>query len=254
MMADTSKGIMHQFRGEDGVDKWSGPLNFPTPERSHNRVTVTLPKSPFGGASIKVEIKPADPQWETDRKLNKDGKKPKRRAEFSWNRPDWRFGFRKEGWAGAAFFLPSNPMGNNNGTSIFQLHNFPEEGVLWNVFTNAGKLSSVNEPGGAGKRELIPLMERSITPYLDTWTRMIVNFKPSTGSDGFIKMWLNDELVINKTGRNKSSGKQGPFFKNGTYFWGYEKFDKKQQAVVYFDNLRIGDETSNHESVDPASW
>lgn len=238
----TSRGIVYQFRGEDGVDSWSGPLNFPEPEKPHNRINVASPENlvPFGNASIKVEIRPGDPQWSDD-----NGKGPKRRAEFSWN--DWKFPGKKEGWVGAAFYLPEDPMGNNSGTAIFQLHNFPEEGVLWNLFTWDGRLRSSNEPVGN-------LMDVDLTPYLDKWTRMILNFKPSTEGDGFIRMWLNDKLVINQRGKTKPSGSEGPYFKHGLYFWGYDKFEPGKHAVAYFDNLRIGDETSGYRSVNPACW
>ncbi|MEM9627959.1 MAG: heparin lyase I family protein [Pseudomonadota bacterium] len=242
VVCDASGGIVHQFRGEDGVDNWSGPLNFPTPEKTHNRITIASPEglAPSGRASIKVEIKPGDPQWSED-----SGKGPKRRAEFSWN--DWKFEGGKEGWVGAAFYLPSDPMEDNNGTAIFQLHNFPEKGTLWNLFTWDGRLRSTNDPLG-------DLMDVDITPYLDRWTRMVVNFKPSTKTDGFIRMWLDDELVVDRTGITKESGSEGPYLKHGLYFWGYDKFDDQKHAVAYFDNLRIGDETSSYGSVNPACW
>jgi hypothetical protein len=238
----TSTGVLHQFRGEDGVDSWSGMLNFPTPEKAHHRTTVRSPDAlgPQGDASMKLEIRPGDPQWRID-----IGEGPKRRAEFSWKK--WRFAGGKEGWAGAAFFLPSDPMADNKGTAIFQLHNYPEEGVLWNLYTWDGSLRSTNEPLG-------DVMNVDITPYLDKWTRMVVHFRPSTGEDGFIRMWLDDELVLDVGGRTKPSGSMGPYFKHGTYFWGYEKFDAKKRSVAYFDNLRIGDETASYASVDPACW
>lgn len=191
-------------------------------------------------ASIRVEIRPGDPQWQDDL-----GRGPKRRAEFSWNR--WKFQGEKDGWAGAAFYLPGDPMADNKGTAIFQLHNYPEKGVLWNLFTWGGRLRSANDTLG-------DLLDIDITPFLDKWTRMVVHFKPSTAGDGFIKMWLNDELVINEIGRTKPSGSGGPYFKHGLYFWGYEKFDPGKHALAYFDNLRIGDETSSYESVNPACW
>ncbi len=237
-----TRGVVHQFRGEDSFNSWTGTLNFPTPTRSHNWASVNSPKSlvPYGNASMKVEIKSGDPQWETD-----IGHGPKRRAEFSWRK--WRFEGNKEGWAGGAFYLPSNPMASNRGTAIFQLLNDPDQGVMWNLYTWDGRLRSTNEPLG-------DLIDIDLSPYLDRWTRMTVNFKPSTGDDGFIKMWLNDKLVLDMKGRTKPSGSNGPYFKHGTYFWGYERHDSNKHAVAYYDNLRIGDEASNYASVNPACW
>ena len=81
-------GIMHSFCGADGVDNWTGQLNFPSPEREHNRMDVKAPDEPIfsSGVSMRIEIKPGDPQWSVDAQgVNKT----KRRAEFSWR--DWRF-------------------------------------------------------------------------------------------------------------------------------------------------------------------
>lgn len=235
-------GIVHQFQGEDGADGWSGPLNFPTPEKPHNRMTAVSSEdqTAYGRESVKVEIRPGDPQWNDD-----NGRGPKRRAEFSWN--TWKFPGKKEGWVGAAFYLPSDPMARNKGTAIFQLHNYPEKGVMWNLFIWDGRLRTTSD--GLGE-----LMDIDLAPYLDQWTNMVVHFKPSTGSDGFIRMWLNDQLVIDETGPTKESGSKGPYLKNGLYFWGYEKFDSTKHAIAFFDNLRIGNEASNYESVNPACW
>lgn len=241
-------GILHQFSGRDNADKWTGPVNFPDPERGHNRKTTEPPVKFLKGrdASIKVEIKPGDPQWSKDL-----GKGPKRRAEFSWNKDEWRFANGEEGWVGAAFYLPKDPMGKVNGVSISQLHNHPDKGVLWNLFLYGGRLRSNNTRSSEEKTELLDV---DVEPYLDQWVRMVVHFKPSTGEDGFIKMWLNDKTVTDMKGANKHSGEQGPYFKNGLYFWGYEKFDKTKHALAYFDSLSIGNKHSNYQSVDPKRW
>ena len=237
-------GIKHQFRGEDGVESWPGSLNLTTPEAAHTRETITSPTHlvPYGTASMKTEIKSGDPQWGNDETTASQ----KRRAEYSWS--DWRFSYDNEAWAGAAFYLPSDPMLKNKGTSFFQLHNYPEAGVMLHVSTWDGELRISSDAFGGA------ILNTDLRPYLDTWTRIVINFKPTTRSDGYLKIWLDDILVVDKTGQTKTSGSQGPYFKHGAYFWGYEKFDPIKHAVVYHDNLRIADETGSYESVDPKCW
>ena len=237
-------GIKYQFRGEDGVDSWPGSLNFPNPEPAHTRATITSPASlvPYGTASMKTEIRPGDPQWINDSATGS----PKRRAEYSWN--DWRFDYGKEAWAGAAFYLPSDPMLRNKGTSFFQLHNYPDAGVMLHVTTWDGQLRISSDVFGG------EILRTDLGPYLDTWTRIVINFKPTTANDGFLRVWLDDTLVVDEEGRTKTSGSQGPYFKHGAYYWGYETWDPVRRAVVYHDNLRIADETGSYESVDPKCW
>lgn len=238
------KGIKHQFNGEVGVDNWNAELNFTTPEQPHTRETITSPANlvPYGTASMKTEIKPGDPQWSVDVPTGQ----AKRRAEYSWTQ--WRFDGNKEGWAGGAFYLPSNPMRTAKGIDIFQLHLYPDPGEMMHFTVWDGELRATNDHYG-GK-----FMDLDLAPYLDRWNTMVVHFKPSSGSDGFIKIWINDELVADEKGRNRDGGSRGPYFKHGAYFWGYERWDKTKRAVVYHDNLRVADETSNYESVDPKCW
>lgn len=241
-------GIIQSFRGEDGVENFPGVLNFPVPERSHNRQTITRPAGlvPFGSASMLVEIKPGDPQWNVDAAVRP--RTAKRRAEFSW-RP-FRFEPGEEGWVGAAFYLPSDPMASVRGCTIFQLHNHPDPGEMMQIHLFDGRLRIVNE-NRKGARDLL---NTALEPYLDRWVRLVINFRPSTRNNGFIKLWLDDDKVIDVNGPNKPGGTLGPYFKHGTYFWGYGKFDRNRRAACYYDNLRIGDRTSNFESVDPANF
>lgn len=240
-------GIIQSFRGEDGVDNFPGALNFPVPERAHNRQDITGPPAlvPFGTASMKVEIRPGDPQWDNDARIRP--RSAKRRAEFSW-RP-FRFPGRKEGWVGAAFHLPSEPMADIKGCTIFQLHNSPDPGEMMQLYCFDGRLRADNEnPSGT-----VRILDTELRPLLDRWVRLVINFKPSTGRDGFFKLWLDDVPVVDITGPNKPRGTLGPYLKHGTYFWGYEKFDRDRRAACYYDELKIGDETSSYSSVNPGS-
>lgn len=242
--------------GDNGVDDWSLNLNFPEPEHTHSRANVSSNPAPFAGSrSLQTEIRPGDRQWNNNGNGGGDGFSDKRRAEYSW-RPE-RFDAGSsgttipEGWFGGAFYLPSDPMADIKGAAIFQLHNSPDPGVMWNIFLFDGRLrSEIDFPD----RDNVDLMNIDVTPFLDTWTRMVVRFKPSTGSNGFIQLFLNETEIYNRAGQNKSAGLRGPYAKHGLYFWGYDRFDFGLEGLVLHDNLTIADENGSFDLVDPRTF
>ena len=153
----------------------------------------------------------------------------------------------KSCWAGGAFFLPSDPMQENSGTSFYQLHNWPHKGVMWNLHVAGGRLKSDH-------RHFDFEFDEPVDDYLDRWNAMVINCRASTEDDGFIKMWLNGRLALVYSGPTREDGGEGPSFKNGLYFWGYEKFgDVLKRALVYHDRLRIGVDCG-FDAVDPNRW
>ncbi len=67
-------------------------------------------------------------------------------------------------------------------------------------------------------------------------------------------MWLNGQLGLDYRGPARQDGGEGLYFKNGLYFWGYEKFgDTQKRALVYHDTLRIG-VGSGYDAADPNRW
>lgn len=238
--------------GDNGVDDWSLNLNFSEPEQAHSRANVSSNPAPFAGSrSLQTEIRSGDPQWSVDVPT---GSK-KRRNEYSW-RPE-RFAAGSsgtnipEGWYGGAFYLPSDPMDDIRGCAIFQLHNSPDPGVMWNIYLFGGNLiSGIDFPGGNFQQ----LLSTPVAPFLDQWNRMVVNFKPSTGSNGFIRLFLNETQVYSFNGPNKSGGVLGPYAKHGLYFWGYDKQEPTLRARAIHDNLTIADQNGNFDLVDPRTF
>lgn len=218
------------------VSEFPGPKNFPQKKHPH---TCTL--ADIGGRSnaIRLEIKDGDSQWKGDR----TAKKPKRRAEFAF-RP-WQFGYGEEAWAGGMFYLPSDPMKSVRGLTFIQLHNNPEKGEMMQIVCNGGSLYAAgkNEEGHFHIGSGLP-----ISPYLDRWTRVLINFRGEVGRKSFVKVWIDGKL-LGEAHNVKLSGKMGPYFKCGLYYWGYDVKCKQKHAVAYFDQIAIG---STKQSVMPA--
>ncbi len=248
-------GIIKQLSGEDGVDAYSSlglNLNYPNPEQAHNRANISSPAARVfaGSRSLQTELRPGDPKANVD-----PSGTSKRRAEVSW-RP-FRYAGGVEGWFGAAFYLPSDPMAAVRGCTIFQLHNDPDAGEMLQVSVFAGQLQFVSD--GPSTNFILPggNINLASAGLLDQWVRIRCNFLPSTTGSGFIKIWLKDDVEasprIDYSGPTKPSGSNGPYFKHGGYFWGAGN-DPVKEALVLHDNLRIGDQTSDFASVDPNTF
>lgn len=242
-------GVKYQFSGRQAFSDWAGRLNVPSPlpahsiRRSVGKSYFNYPLSDYGERpSMVTEIRRFDPQWEVDIERGVTA----RRLEYAWS--PWRFDLDQEGWAGASFLLPRSML-KNTGTSIFQLHNHPARGVFWNLHVADGRLKS-DSKDFAG----IDFNDR-LDGYVDRWVDMVVHFLPTAGGDGFIRMWLDGDLVLDYYGQTSLSAVQGPYFKHGLYFWGYDRFgDRTGSAIVAHDNLRIADHRGSFEMVDPAKW
>lgn len=208
--------------------------NFPTPEQPHSRYRATI----GGRDCVAFEIKKGDPQWSVDAKTGQ----PKRRAEFQWNADGWRFPYQQDCWAGGLFYLPSDPMASARGVSIFQLHNYPESQVMAKLLVWDGTIKATTIIDRSDKKNGSPeWFVGKVSDYADRWVPFAFNFRASTSGDGYVRLYLDGDLVGRLDGPNKPDGKMGPYFKNGLYFWGYDRWGESDgRAKVCFDQLRIG--------------
>lgn len=78
------------------------------------------------------------------------------------------------------------------------------------------------------------------------WDNYVFNVKWSSGSDGFLNVWRNNVLVLNKTGPNTYNDTVAPYWKLGIY----RDNTSVSPRVVYFDNIKMGDNTSSYAEVD----
>jgi hypothetical protein len=79
------------------------------------------------------------------------------------------------------------------------------------------------------------------------WTDFVINVKWSYNDDGFLKVWKDGVLIIDKSGGNCYNDDYGPFMKCGIY----GNFNVGQVITVYYDELRLGDGNSSYAEVVP---
>ena len=252
--APDGAGVFFRISGEDGVDEYEAlnlVLNFPDPEQAHNRVNVSSSPLPFAGSrSMQTELRVDDPQASID-----SAESGKKRAEIH-NRP-FRYDGGKVGWLGGAFYLPSDPMETINGCDIWQLHFYPDQGVMLHITLIDGQM--ILQCDGPGVKTVLPggVIDLAADGFLDQWVRMRVQFKSTDQSDGFIKVWFKDDPEgsprVDFSGPTKplNSGILGPFVKWGVYHY-RAKIQPDTGALALHDNITLGDETSTFDAVDPA--
>lgn len=244
-------GIFQEFSGANGVDAWPGTLNLSNPEQAHNRVNAT--SAPFilsGTRSLRTETRRGDPKAFVDRNTST----PKRRQEFSGF--PFRFaGNGAIGYFGYYCYLPSSPMATVRGVTFQQLHNFPEAGEMLQISVTNGFMNFSCD--GPGKNT--PVGRENLTTFngtglLDRRFKVVGEFRPSTTNNGFMNIFIDGVQVVNFSGPTKPSGNDGPYFKFGGYFWGYDEGANNDDAIVIHDNIRLGDSTSSLIDVDPDNF
>ena len=237
-------GVFATLRGEDNVNITPAGinLNFAEPEQPHNRSTVT--SNVFDGtSSFEIQSRSSDPKWSVD--IQQQPQNPKKRCEFSWRpRCTGNWVNEQSHWCGMAFFLPTL-MGGVNGCSFMQLHNLNSVTAALQVFGGTLRFTTEKSTGS------ILHMNIPLAPFLNQWNTMVINYRSSSASTGFLRLWINDVQRVNHTGPNKPPGVGPAFFKNGCYFWGSGNFGGGSTAICRFDNIRLGNATSNFGSVDP---
>ncbi len=200
------------------------------------------------------------------------------RCELTYNGPaDFHWGVER--WLGYSFSVPYLSKGFG---IISQHHSVPGYGtdgkVDWSYPSGANGFT-IMIPGGDGNEFWIQLIPpENLNDYesgtlsnplkggatnstntfyswpveLNRWFDIVLNFRYSDKSDGFYKVWVNGELVIDITGSNvnihDTAGRikeTRNYLKTGIYS------GTEGGGAVIYDEIRVGDETSNYEAVAP---
>lgn len=90
------------------------------------------------------------------------------------------------------------------------------------------------------------------------WTDIVVHirFSPTgaAGENGLIEVWKNGILVHTYTGKNTYNDTVGNYHKIGIYKYGWPEGypTVTTTRTLYFDSVRIGNQTSSYAEVDPS--
>ncbi|UCS92973.1 polysaccharide lyase [Echinicola marina] len=85
----------------------------------------------------------------------------------------------------------------------------------------------------------------------DAWNEFVFHIIHSSGSDGLVEVWMNGEKVLDIKGGNIDKNYGLPRWKIGIYKddWNGSETTDADQRIMYFDNVRMGDENASFEEM-----
>lgn len=241
------------------------PATFP----SWQQVDLSLPDSGVivtnvartGTKSVRFLLRPDDPEISGGS-----------RAELA--RPDDTTGLGKYAiaagnasnfWYGWSIFVPADWVPDTQAEIISQFHSYSDPGEGSHspplAFVVSGdklqvsfrtdprqKFTGTNPPGYP-----ITLHETSMTPFVGKWIDFVVHIIWDYDNDGLLEVWINGVKVVHRINQPFGYNDGYGYMKNGIYKWPWNGTGTSSvsQRVYYFDNLKIGDYTSNYSEVHP---
>jgi hypothetical protein len=174
-----------------------------------------------------------------------------------------------ERWYGLSVYLPASFTIDQVPECIFQWHNVPNFGLkeTWGNYkfqnpfrleTNNGRFVFVHQYSSIPSDPKSPVGSKSydLGPYeTEVWTDWVVHFKLSYQKGGLFEIWKNGQKVLTINGPNYYNDESGPYFKIGIYKWGWsgKNSSTTNHRIVYFDEIREGDQRSSYTEVAPNS-
>jgi len=190
---------------------------------------------------------------------DKAKKRPFERAESAQQEEDVSQAESDEWWYSWSFRVPEDFPDSENvaGTAcrvhLSQFQQFPEFKPPW-MF---GKL--IRGPFAIRRFPTIELLNAKEWPLIDdkdfrgTWHDVYVHARWCGTDNGFLKVWIGDNLKLDYTGSTCLLDAGRIYFKYGIY---RPMHEKNKPAVAYFSNLRRGKsraEVELHSDVTPSS-
>ncbi len=225
---------------DDGTGTWGEPIT--SPLNPHNRwnLEVVPGKSGHpvrrGKQSIRFEVRPGDCGTidSSDSDCSADRQSERSEVYFSTH----QYPGNEYWYAWSVYFKNYKPMNNvspiHGQFKSIRGDNLP---IYLGFLSSSDGLTAQLELRGVERLyDLISLGNLS-----NKWHDFVVNVKWSTGADGFVKIWVNGKLLVNKKGANVQS-KHGIRFAFGTYRPNlYRTSNRNIKHIVYYDELVRGD-------------
>jgi hypothetical protein len=133
-------------------------------------------------------------------------------------------------WVAWEMYLPSNTYFANDYSTLMNIHT-GAGGISGNFGVGMDKgVLEINRNTNYAAFALTP------TPLPDQWVKMMVQFRLSTGSDGYIRAWVNGTQTVNANGANTPSD-GGDYVKMAfyNYSWGggYGDNSRPEREMFY---------------------
>jgi hypothetical protein len=116
--------------------------------------------------------------------------------------------------------------------------------IAWNPVTSGGN-SILSLQNYSGKFDVVRAIGSTVTHQSgtlmncasNTWYKLRWEFKWSTGTDGYIRLYINDALYYSYTG--KTADGSGQTVRIGQNRWPDSGSSMQKTSVCYYDNLKI---------------
>lgn len=195
-------------------------------------VTQSQARFTDGSNSLRIEVRATDPQ--TSSAI---------RSEITQGGDP----VGSERWYGFRLYL-ENWVKDDAGEHVFQWHPENSRGTataaLW---TSTGRYIFQTNLGGNSASvytDLGPILSNQ-------WVSWVIHVKWAVDNSGILQVWKNGVLVIDRPD-TPTSPSEGTFFKLGInkFGWGIQP-STSTNRVLYFDEVRIGDEEATYADVQP---
>lgn len=172
----------------------------------------------------------------------------------------------KEYWIGQSYYIPKWPADGRRGEMISQIHN-RDDGCDKNqkgpfaIAINEQHIVVVirsQKDTAACSNGHTERVFNAVHPIIvGEWFDMVINYLPDVNGNGKVKVWINNKLVVNYSGKVSYNNKQGDFWKQGLYRASCR--DQRKQFPcsvptrdIYFDEFRIVDGKDKYNNVKPS--
>lgn len=174
-----------------------------------------------------------------------------KRSEISQPKPSPTAPERAEQWIGFSIHLPESWVPDRSAESLTQWHQVADTGGSppLAIITRDGQWQISQH--WENHAQHTPLGSYST----ERWTDWVLHVRWSPESDGFIKIWRDADEVFSVSGKNKHADGRPVYLKFGIYKWDWQSNPGRSttdQRVMFYDSLRIADESGSYETVDPA--
>ena len=175
-----------------------------------------------------------------------------KRTEISEPVPSATAPERQERWIGFSIHLPADWTADPSAESVTQWHQVADTGgpPPLGLITNNGQWQISQHWENHEHHTLLG-------PYVTgRWTDWVFHIRWAPDAQGSVTAWRDGAEVFSTTGKNKYADGRAVYMKFGIYKWDWQSNPQKSNTnrrVLYYDSLRIADQSGSYRDVDPAN-
>ncbi len=197
-------------------------------------VQQTTEQIKAGSSALRLEVRSTDPQTSSSI-----------RSEITRSSDP----LNVDRWYGFSMYL-KDWVNDPAGEHVFQWHPDNSSGSsALSLWTSGGRFTIVTNNTGTSSGNVY----NDIGPVLSNqWVDFVIRIRWSTSNTGLLQVWRNGTLVVNKIDVKTAAITNS--FKLGInkYGWGIQT-STTTQRILYFDEVRIGNENATYDDVAPGS-